>query len=229
MRTCDKLPGGPSSLAYSPDGKRLLASQGKVAHLLDAATGRTTRKLVGHTTNIQSARFAPDGKRIVTCAGNYLYDNGKIVVIDNVQQYTDTTVRIWDVPTGNELLTIKRHTRPVYQAFWSFDGKFLYSGGAEGTMVRRELADLNKPEAPVFPGLSPQTYGFRLSPDGTKVLMTHPWQLKLWDLASWKPLWESKFGEPISNATFASDSRHLAVSLSTGVIYLFRLAPPELK
>ena len=54
-------------------------------------------------------------------------------------------------------------------------------------------------------------------------------QLKLWDLATSKPVWEANFSENIGHVTFASDSRHLAVSLATGVIYIIRLAPPEVK
>jgi len=149
-------------------------------------------------------------------------------MIDKVPQYTDTTIRIWDIPTGNELLTLKRHNKSVYQAFYSPDGKYLYSGEAEGTMVRRDLADLNKPETPAFPGLTPQ-HGMLLSPDGTKILSMSGGQLKLWDLASWKQLWEGNFGEAIGHVTFASDSRHLAVSLGTGVIYIIRLGPAEMK
>jgi hypothetical protein len=47
----------------------------------------------------------------------------------------------------------------------------------------------------------------------------------LWDLATGKRLKQWSLQEQIGFATFASDNRHLGVSLGTGVIYVFRLAP----
>jgi hypothetical protein len=49
------------------------------------------------------------------------------------------------------------------------------------------------------------------------------------DLATGKPTWEYNSPEIIGHVTFASDSRHLAVSLATGVIYLVRLGPATVK
>ena len=47
--------------------------------------------LVGHTGEVWSAAFSPDGKRIVT--GSW-----------------DRTAKVWDAGTGQELLTLKGHT-----------------------------------------------------------------------------------------------------------------------
>jgi WD40 repeat protein len=217
------LPSTPASLAYSPAGNYVLSHFDKIAYLFDPQSGQVVRELVGHTTPIFRAQFSPDGKKVVTCAGNFLYKDGKIVEIDKVPQYTDTTVRIWDVETGTELAMIKGHTKRVTQAFFSPDGKSLYSGGEEGVLQRREMADLNKPAVPVLPAISPYLYNFQFTPDGTKVLSVSSWQLKLWEVATGNQLWEANLGETIGSVSFASDSRHLAVSLGTGVIYILRL------
>src|SRR5205807_1645009 len=135
--------------------------------------------------------------------------------------------RLWDVEKGDELYCVKSHKLPVYRAFFSPDGQYFYAGGSEPSLVRRETANPSKPEEPAFPGVAPVSYGFSYSPDGTKMLTTTgSYYMKLWDVATWKPLWEFSCPELIGNITFASDSRHLAISLSTGVVYIIRLAPP---
>lgn len=223
------LPVPPNGFSYSPDGNSLLVYLGQTASLFNTRTGQHILSCNGHTTNLYGAQFSPDGKKVVTCGGSYLYKDGKIVEINKVPQYTDTTIRIWDAANGTELAVIKGHKKPVRQAFYSPDGKFLYSGGDEGVLVRREMADLNKPELPVLSGVSPLTFGFQFSPDGTRLLGASSVEVKLWDLATETLLREFSLEEAITHVCFASDSRHLAVSLVTGVIYIFRLTPPEMK
>jgi WD40 repeat protein len=46
----------------------------------------------------------------------------------------DRTVRIWDVTTGLELLTIKEHIEEVRSIAFSPDGKTLASGSLDGAV-----------------------------------------------------------------------------------------------
>jgi WD40 repeat protein len=219
----------PAVLSYSPDGKNLLGFGGPTAYLYDAQTMQPVREFTGHTTTLFSANLSPDGKKLITSAGTYLYDkNGKIVEIDRVPQYTDTTARIWDVEKFGDPVIIKDHKLPVYRSFFSPDGKYVYTGAQnDATLTRREVSNPAKGE-PAFPGLPVNHCTYQFSPDGTKLLSTYGgYALKLWDMESGKSTWGADFQEQIGNVTFASDSRHLAVSLATGVIYILRLAPPE--
>ncbi len=94
-------------LTFSPDSQRLAAGNDEVGTLTmwDAQTGEVLHTMKGHTTTVVSAAFSPDGKRLAT--GSF-----------------DQTVRLWDVETGQEVLSIKVPARVLSIAF-SHDGKHL--------------------------------------------------------------------------------------------------------
>ena len=161
--------------------------------------------------------------------GQLIYKNGKIVEIDKVPQYEDCTVRLWETESGKEVACVKSHKLPVYRALFSPDGKYYYAGGTEPTVLRREVAKPDNGETPAFPGVTPQHHNFLFSPDGAKLLSNTGYRLVVWDMAGGKPTWEYNSPEVIGHVTFASDSRHLAVSFATGVIYIIRLGPSTVK
>lgn len=75
-----------AALAFSSDGKRLVASQfGETTiHVYDVESGGELFYLAGHDHSVNSAAFSPDGKYIVSGS-------------------SDRTVRIWDSGNGKEL------------------------------------------------------------------------------------------------------------------------------
>jgi WD40 repeat protein len=84
------------SVAFSPDGKRLASSNsspngsdtrspGEVK-VWDAQTSQELHTLKGHTADVTSVVFSPDGKRLASAARG-------------------DTVKVWDVQTGQELLS----------------------------------------------------------------------------------------------------------------------------
>jgi hypothetical protein len=65
-----------------------------------------------------------------------------------------------------------------------------------------------------------------LSPDG-RLLVTFGLDFRfiVWDTATGKRLREWIPPEVVGGMAFASDSRHVAITMGTGVIYILRLGP----
>jgi WD40 repeat protein len=104
------------SVAFSPDGKRLVGGGGiSTVRVWDLATGALLMKLPGHTNPVLSVAFSPDGKRLASAS-------------------SDTTVKLWDATSGQEVLTLKGHTAPVWYMTFSPDGKRLASASMDGTI-----------------------------------------------------------------------------------------------
>ncbi|MBC7931421.1 MAG: PD40 domain-containing protein [Rubrivivax sp.] len=107
------------SIAFSPDGKMLASnidsdsgdpvSISRNIKLWEVETGRGVRILTGHTKNVCSIVFSPDGKRLATGS-------------------TDRTVKLWDIETGQELRTLNGHSESVWSIAFNSDGKTLASG-----------------------------------------------------------------------------------------------------
>lgn len=106
-RTVDGHHASAWSVAYSPDGSRMVtANEEGLAEVWDAASGRELLRLKGHTACVHSARYSFDGKRIVTAS-------------------EDRTARIWDARTGALLGQLIGHPGKVLGAAFSHDGKLV--------------------------------------------------------------------------------------------------------
>ncbi|KAG6327555.1 hypothetical protein ID866_11532 [Astraeus odoratus] len=102
-----------SSVAFSPDGKRIASgSWDNTICLWDAETGfQLGSALKGHTLNVTSVAFSPDGKRIASGS-------------------KDKTICLWDAETGLQLGSpLQGHTSYVSSVAFSPDGKKIASAG----------------------------------------------------------------------------------------------------
>ncbi|MGZ6315739.1 MAG: nSTAND1 domain-containing NTPase [Anaerolineales bacterium] len=107
-------PGIVSSLAYSPDGKRLATSNNHQGRLWDPTTGKLLLTLLGHSSDTNRVVFSPDGTRLATSSD-------------------DQTAKIWDAFTGKALLTLTGNTDRVRGTAFSPDGKYLATASDDGT------------------------------------------------------------------------------------------------
>ncbi len=113
----------------SPDG-RLVASPGGVETgnsasrskeysassviIREAASGNVLQTLAGHSADVVSLGFSPDGRRLVTAS-------------------FDRTLKLWDTTTWQDVFTLRGHTAGVVSLAFSPDGTRLVSGGIDFT------------------------------------------------------------------------------------------------
>jgi F0F1-type ATP synthase membrane subunit b/b' len=70
--------------------------------------------LKGHTDDVKSVSWSPDGSRIATAS-------------------SDETARVWDAKSGAELLMLKGHTGSVTSVSWSPNGSHIATTSQDGT------------------------------------------------------------------------------------------------
>src|SRR5262249_10940838 len=98
----------------SPDGRLGIRLSGDDVVLWSLCTGQEKGARLRHTGAVRSARFSPDGRRLVTAAD-------------------DWTARIWDAATRQPIGEPLRHDFPVVSAEFSREGDRVGTASGGGT------------------------------------------------------------------------------------------------
>jgi WD40 repeat protein len=101
-------------VAFSPDGKHLAVDRTQSLAVWDVDSGRQ-RLRIPLEAGCDVAAFTPDGKRLA--AGD---DSGVIT--------------LWDVESGQEVLTLRGHSKAILRLVFTPDGRFLASSSADGSV-----------------------------------------------------------------------------------------------
>lgn len=159
------------------------------------------RKLTGHTLPISGLDFTTDGKRLASGS-------------------RDGMAKIWEVKTGNEILTIQGHTGSIKTLEISDDGKTLISGSSDGVIRIWDLE--NNTEQLIHTKQPWHAFAATVS-NNEKFVATGCWgEVRIWDLEKQKfyePMKED--GNFVTTLVFSPDDKKIASGHWKGKVRLW--------
>jgi WD40 repeat protein/DNA-binding SARP family transcriptional activator len=194
---------------FSNDGSRLVIvferDEGRVVELWDLAESSQPQLILpGHATVIQYMSFHPDDTYLATGS-------------------SDSTAKVWDLTTGQELFTLSGTKGFVPRLDFSPDGRHLATAGTDGTARIWNV----QPEVPgemMVIGDVPQAMDVDLSPDESKLaLASFASPVTVWDMATGEHL--LTLGDDVHpfvyRVAFQPDGSRLATVGSEGVVRIW--------
>lgn len=142
---------------------------------------------MGHTGNIYSIAYSPDGKYALS---------GSL----------DKTLKLWDISTGKEIRTFLGHTGSVNSVAFSPDGKYAVSAGEDNTLKVWDVSTSKEIRQLIAEGIGYGIKSVSISPDGRYALSAGD-AIKQWDIATGKEI--RIFIKEYSNAVaFSPDGKY---------------------
>jgi WD40 repeat protein len=176
---------------------------------VQASSSNLTSVLMGHTNNVSSVAFSPDGKLLASAS-------------------YDTTIRFWDVKTRKAKgEPLKGHTDTIWKVVFSPDGKLLASASFDKTIrlwdvsSRKEIAKLE--------GHTKAVRGVAFNPDG-KLLASasEDKTVRLWDVSSRKEITKPVgHKDGVFSVAFSPDGNTLASGGRDQTIRLWNISSQQ--
>lgn len=114
-------------IVISQDGSRLASAGEKTIRIWDIATGEVKVAMTAYSGRVSCLAFSPDGRRVIS--GGVEDDNEQFSYLNRAP------VKIWDVATGEMLLSLEGLTQSISMVSFGKKGKKILGVGKEGTMV----------------------------------------------------------------------------------------------
>jgi WD40 repeat protein len=228
---------------YSPDGL-LAASAAEDIVLWDAVAQKRILRL-GHTAEVWSLAFSPDGRWLVSGHADgaiLLWDVAEREAVANLNEHhgsvravafspdgkhlasasEDRSVIVWDTERGTKQAALVGHGTRVTAVTFSTDGSWIASSGQDGSIIAWDLA-LMRARWVIKKSYEFPSYCVAISPDGRFIAASHG----VYDSASGRQVVDFTDAgiQPAASTTygidFSSDGRMLVCVSSDGIIFLW--------
>ena len=187
---------GIEAVAWARDGSDVTTGDGVTTtgvvtvRSWDVLTGACTQTLTGHTDEVRSVAYAPDGKHLASGSD-------------------DKTIKIWDTATGACTQNLTGHTFLVLSVAYAPDGKHLASGSADKTIKIWDTATGACTQK--LTGHTNWVNSVAYAPDGKHLASGGDKTIKIWDTATGACTQTlTEHTDFVYSVAYAPDGKHLA-------------------
>jgi WD40 repeat protein len=140
----------------------------------------------------------------------------------------DGTIRVWDAGTGEELLTIQEHRRPVDLVTFTRDGALLVTAGQQDGDIRFWDARTGEMVRAYWSTLPGRLNALVFSPAGNLFALARGTQVQFWraEDGAWRVVKRMSGGQAeVLAVAFSPDGTLLVTAGQDGVIRLWAVSP----
>jgi len=191
--------------SLAPSGTAFAVFDANVVRLVDPRTGVEFQTLVGHVGMIHDAGWSRDGRLIATSG-------------------FDGTVRVWEIATGKQILSVKPLNTFACSVAFSPDGRLLAAGGSDDGQLK--LIDVASGRIVRSLQTSDSTlYAMEFTPDGRHLVVNHTIMnrgdssVRIFRMSDCSEVWNEVKG-PATSFALSRDGKSFAYSTPTGKVVI---------